>query len=264
MTTSLTDALCRVCGGSTGLSVEDHVAQADPHTQYLLEVDATTTYEPLGEAASEVATHEADAGDPHSAAGYLQAADLSTYATEAYADAAVSTHAGLADPHPDYALESFAEDLAGWAYYQDDTVTSGSPLALVAATPADLPNAADTVNETQLPDDRTDFYETTGSTVTFPAVGELVEVQVDVTVEAVAATDWLDIWLEDSGAVEHGRSTFALPKGATAQRLSHRFAVRANAALVANGGTVRVESNDTADLYDIRFTLSRSHRPRTT
>lgn len=42
-------------------------------------------------------THIADATDPHAA---------SDYATEGYADGAVTTHAGAADPHTGYVLES--------------------------------------------------------------------------------------------------------------------------------------------------------------
>lgn len=287
MATDLTDNTCRLCGGSTGETVADHELKADPHPQYLTQTEGDALYADAAEITAAVAAHEADAGDPHAAAGYLTAADVGSFATEAYADAAVATHAGLPDPHPgyvlnaelttainnhaiaadphtDYALESFAEDLTGWGYYQDDTVTSGSPLSLVAATPTDLPNAADTVDATELPTDVAEFYETTGSTIVFQAVGELIDVQVQATVEAVAATDWLDVWLEDSAAAQFARSTYALPKGATAQTIVHRFTVRANANLVANGGTIRVESNAAVDVYDIRYLVSRGHKTRTT
>lgn len=260
MASTLIDGVCRGCGGSTGTTVDDHEAKADPHPQYLTQTEGDALYAGGGDAAAAVAAHVA-LGDPH-AQYLLETAAAATYATPGDITTAVSAHEAAGDPHPDYATETFTEDRTGWAYYQDDTVTSGSPLTLVAATPTNLPNAADTLNESELPSDATELYD--GTVVTFRTLGELLEVQVEVTVEAVAATDWLDIWLEDSGANRFAQHVMALPKGTTAQRLTHRFAVQANAALVASGGTVRVESNDAVDLYDIRYRISRGHQFRTT
>jgi hypothetical protein len=265
MVSTLTDNRCRACGGSTAADISTHEATPDPHPGYLLEVDAAATYATAAAIATAVSDHEALA-NPHPV--YLtQAEGDAAYEPLGGGGASVAAHvADAGDPHAaaGYTKTTFVEDRTGWGYYQNDTETSGAPLVLVAATPADLPNPADTTNENELPSDRTDFYETTGDTVTFGSVDELVEIEVQLTVEAVAATDWLDIWLEESGGTEHGRTTFALPKGTTPQTLVHRFAVAASALLVANGGTVRVESNDAVSVYDIRYLISRSHFTRTT
>lgn len=268
MVTTLTDNFCRACGGSTAADISTHEAAPDPHPGYLLEVDAAATYATAAAIATAIAAHEADATDVHSAAGYITQTEAdAAYEPLGGGGASVAAHvADTGDPHAaaDYAKTQFVEDRTGWGYYQNGTQTSGAPLVLVAATPTDLPNPSDTTVQTELPSDRTDFYETTGETVTFGSADELVEIQVQLTVEAVAVTDWLDIWLEESGGVEHGRTTFVLPKGATAQTLVHRFAVAASALLVSSGGTVRVESNAAVSLYDIRYLISRSHFTRTT
>lgn len=264
MGTTLTDNFCRSCGGSTGETVADHEAKADPHSQYLTQAEGDALYESSGGGSSAVAAHEADTGDPHSAAGYLKSADLSSYATTAYVDGEISTHEGAADPHPNYALEAFTEDRTGWGHYLDTAVTSGAPLTLVASTPTDLPNAANTKIEGELPDDVTEFYETTGSTIVVGSIPDLLEVQVELTVEPTVVDQWLDVWIEDGAATVLGRQTFSLVKGAVAHSIVYRFALKGTTNLVANGGKVRVESADTPDIYDISYLISRKHKTRTT
>lgn len=289
MATTLTDNFCRACGGSTGETVADHELKADPHPQYLTQTEGDALYADAAEIAAAVTAHEADAGDPHAAAGYLTAADVGSFATEAYADNAVATHAAApdphpnyaldsevttaisnhaaaADPHPNYALEAFTEDRTGWAHYQDDTVTAGSPTTLVASTPTSLPNAADTVTDGELPDGITEFYETTGSTIVVDAATDLLDVQIELVCDPTVTGQWLDIWIDDNGGAGNaiGRQTFSLIKGATPHSIIYRLQLRGSAALVTNGGTVRVESGDTPDLYDIRYLISRQHLTRTT
>lgn len=260
MATQLTDNTCRSCGGSTGETVADHEAKADPHAQYLQAADLSS-YATDAEVATAISDHEALA-NPHP-----------TYLTQTEADAlydalgdattAVTTHETTYD-HTTFATESFAEDRTGWESYTDTAVTSGSPQTLVASTPTDLTNAGDSTVTAEAPSDVTAFYDTVGGTIEFGTVNELLEIQVELTCDPTTTGQWLDIWLEDGAAGEISRQTFSLIKGAAAHEVTWRALVPATANLVANGGTVRVESGDTPDLYDISFLIARGHKVRTT
>lgn len=283
MTSSLT--VCQDCGGSTGETVADHEAKVDPHSQYLTETEANALYAAVAAITAAIDAHEADAANPHSAAGYLTSSALASYATSASVTAAIAAHAGTADAHPGYALDAevtaaiaahtastdnatdeFAEDRTGWAHYQDDTVTSGAPLTLAASTPTSLPNAADTVTDGELPSDITELYETTGSTIVVDAATDLLDVQIELVCDPTTTGQWLDVWIDDNAGAGNqlGRQTFSLIKGAVPHSIVYRLQLRGSAALVTNGGTVRVESADTPDLYDIRYLISRQHKTRTT
>ena len=262
MVTTLTDNLCRACGGSTGDDVATHEAKADPHPAYLLETDAAATYATAAAITAAVSAHSA-ASDPHPT--YLTQAEADAlYSGSGDGAAAVAAHVAAADPHPDYALESFAEDRTGWASYTDTALTSGAPLTLVASTPTDLPNNAGTTVETQLPSDVTEFFETVGSTIVFGSTTALLELQVELLVLPTTTAQWLDVWLEDGAGTEIARQTFSLVKGAVEHAVVWRAAVPGSANLVANGGTVRVESGDTPGLYDVRLLVARGHVTRTT
>lgn len=287
MATTLTDNFCRNCGGSTGETVADHEAKTDPHPQYLTEAEGDANYADAAEIAAAVTAHEGDAGDPHAAAGYLTAADVGSFATEAYADNAVATHAATpdahpgyaldaevtaaiaahaaaGDPHPGYALESFAEDRGGWAHYQDDTSTLGSPQAIVPSTPATLSNLADTITDGELPTDVTEFYD--GTVIVMDAAGDLLDVQVHFICDPGTTNQWLEVWIDDNAGAGNQllRQTFALAKGNQPASILYRCQLRGTANLVTNGGTVRVESSDSCDLYDVRYLISRHHKTRTT
>jgi len=94
-------------GLATQAELNAHAAAGDPHPGYLTPAEADAAYAPThahpydaaGTAASAVSTHEG-AGNPHP-----------TYETSAEAQAKVDAHAGAADPHTGYLLES-AHDAA--------------------------------------------------------------------------------------------------------------------------------------------------------
>ena len=77
-----------------------HEAAANPHPGYLTPAEANSLYDPLGEAAAQVATHVGLA-NPHPV--YLTPTEADAlYDALGAATAAVAAHAGAADPHPTY------------------------------------------------------------------------------------------------------------------------------------------------------------------
>lgn len=263
MTTSLTDGGCRSCGGSTGLTVADHVAEADPHVQYLTEVSAAVLYEPAGDPAAALAAHVA-AADPH--ALYLLEADAA--ATYALATA-LPAHVAAGDPHPGYLLEvdaatdygsiAFVEDQTGFATYADGLYTSGSPLALVGATPADLPNNAAVAAELELPTDVVEYWD--GTVIPAVATEALVSCQFSFVADPASAS-WIDVWLND-GTDDLYRQTISLVKGAVAHEVIVSFLAPITASWITNGATPRVEAGVATDVYDISFLVARAHKVRT-
>lgn len=82
--------------GAAAAAVVAHVGEADPHTQYLTNLRGDARYEPVGSVAAHVA-----ALDPHPQ--YLtETRGDARYDADGAADAAVAAHEGEADPHTQY------------------------------------------------------------------------------------------------------------------------------------------------------------------
>lgn len=265
MATTLTDNFCRSCGGSTGESVADHEAKPNPHAQYLTQTEADARYTGSGSITTAITNHES-AADPHAAAGYVKSSALAGYATQSYADTAASTavtnHQAAADPHPAYAQQQTVSDRSGYAVYTDGTLTAGAPLTLTAATPTAVPNDAAATAAGQLPSDIASLYDETAGTILMPTVDDMLDVQIELTVDPTAAGEWIDVWIDDGSGGQLGRQTFSLIKGAVPHSIVHRLQLPGSAALVANGGTVTVESADTPDVYGVRLVAAVTARPK--
>lgn len=259
MATTLTDNQCRTCGGSTGTSITDHEAAPDPHTQYLTETEANGLYAATGDGAAAVTSHEA-AADPHP--NYLLETDAaSTYRTAAQVTASITTHSTNPDPHSVYKLETEVDaeiaERTGWTTHEDSALTSGSPLTLVADTDTLLTNDDATTVSTQAPGSpAVTFYD---GTDLLAAEGDALLVQVEFVVEATAATDWIDVWVDNNGT-EMSRQTFSLPKGTTAQNVLWSALVPADASFETNNGQVTIRSNAAVDVYDVVFKVARGHK----
>ena len=79
------------------------------------------------------------------------------------------------------------------------------------------------------------------------------------------ASQYLDIWIDIGGAVgELYRQTFSFPRGAGVER-GILYALPSGYTLgtwEANGGTVKVRTNATLDIYAINYNFDRSHKAR--
>ncbi len=151
---------------------------------------------------------------------------------------------------------------SGWGSYADTTYTSGSPLALVANTDTVLPNNKGSVIETQKPSDVTTFYD--GSVITGQN-GDSLLITIDAQViPTEVGTTYVEFWFDIGGAVgELYRRPLAFPKGNGVLR---PVVITTNVYTLdtweANGATVYCRADGTANIYNIRYIISRVHKAR--
>jgi len=151
-------------------------------------------------------------------------------------------------------------DDTGWAKYSDTVYTSVSPFLLLADTDTILPNNAGTVLDDEKPRDVTSFY--TGGKIT-GRVGDGILIRVDLAAKPTsAAAEELDIWFDigdGNGKIFPELKTF--PKGNGIERLiSFTVSGYTLATWTANGATLYVRCNGTVSIYDISYTITRTHR----
>ncbi|WGK66232.1 hypothetical protein [Croceiramulus getboli] len=161
--------------------------------------------------------------------------------------------------------QSNINDYTGWGDYVDGNYTSGSPLALAAATKITLPNNAATVRDSQKPVDVTTFYDSSTSTITGrdgDGINIVIEFKARPTTNT--ATTRLTVAIDIGGAVgEIYTRDFLLGKGTGVE---HYYLSSFNAYTLntweANGGTVKIVSTAAAEVYDIRYIITRTHKAR--
>lgn len=157
-----------------------------------------------------------------------------------------------------------SNDYTGWGDYVDGTYTSGSPLTLTAYSKVTLPNDATTVRDSQKPIDVTEFYDASTSTITGrdgDGVNIVIEFKVNPTINKnTKITVAIDI---GGGIGEIYKRDFITSKGIGVE---HFYLSSFNAYTLAtwelNGGAVKVESDYAAEIYDIRYVITRTHKAR--
>lgn len=113
--TSYIDRRAVALAGAADASLSAHVAAADPHPQYLRQVEADALYDAAGAAAAAVTAHEG-AGDPHPQ--YLTPAEAGAlFDAGGAAAAAVDAHEAEVNPHPQYLTAIPAQPFDLTAFY---------------------------------------------------------------------------------------------------------------------------------------------------
>ena len=151
-------------------------------------------------------------------------------------------------------------DDTGWARYSDTQYTEASPLLLLADTDTVLPNNAGTILDDEKPRDIPSFY--TGGKIT-GRVGDGILIRIDITVKPTSASsEFLDIWFDigdGDGRVFPELKTF--PKGnGIERRISFTSSGYTLETWTANGATLNVRANGPMSIYDISYTITRTHR----
>ncbi|WCO03406.1 hypothetical protein [Psychroserpens ponticola] len=160
--------------------------------------------------------------------------------------------------------ENSTSDYTGWADYVDGTYTSGSPFTLVANTKVTLPNDASTTRDSQKPIDITEFYDSANSKIT-GRDGDGLNVMIEFKVKPTAnKTTKITVAIDIGGAVgEIYTRDFITSKGVG---IEHFYLSSFNTYTLdtweTNGGTVKIESDYSAEIYDIRYVLTRTHKGR--
>lgn len=150
----------------------------------------------------------------------------------------------------------------GWAQYQDTQYTSSVPFSLSADTDTLLPNNAGSVITSQIPSDVSNFYD--GSKIN-SANGDSIVITVDFIAKPTSiATTTIEVWFDIGGAVgELYRRILTFPKGNGVERpVSFTVMVYSLDTWEANGASVYVRANGSADIYNARYVITRTHKAR--
>lgn len=150
----------------------------------------------------------------------------------------------------------------GWANYNDDTHTSGSPQALVAATRTQWTNDGGT----EIVDYRPGKSQLwSGNKIQAQKAGEAYEVRIQFTIDPAQANAIVDIEI-DIGSDPFGassipivRRSLTLGKGTATQYVSMAFPIYCLGTFVANGGAIAITSSVNADIYDKSLLILRIH-----
>lgn len=157
-----------------------------------------------------------------------------------------------------------ADQITGWAEYQDTQYTSGSPFALSADADTILPNNGGTSRVDQMPYDIAAMY--IPGTLTIPGrQGDGINVFSYFTcVPATAAGNYIDWWLDIGSPVgELYRRTVTFPKGnGVAAGVSVSIAGFMYDTWASNGAKIYIRSTTTCNIYGIRLVLTRTHKAR--
>jgi hypothetical protein len=157
---------------------------------------------------------------------------------------------------------------SGWADYTDTVYTSASPLALVAGVATFLPNDKGTTLEGQKPTDVATFYD---GTYILGRDGDGIAVTVNFTARpSVTATDEVSVWVDitaGTGTPTRFANLFknitSFKQGVGVERpISLTFSGYTAATWEANGGRLKIQSNGACDVYDISYTITRTHKAR--
>lgn len=156
-----------------------------------------------------------------------------------------------------------SSDYTGWADYVDGVYTSASPL-IVGTTKVTLPNSASTIRDSQKPIDIATFYDSTSSTIT-GRNGDGINIVIEFKARPNVTSELRLTVTIDIGAPigEIYKRDFVLNKG---NNVEHYYLSSFNAYTLntweANGGTVKIVSTGSTDIYDIRYVLTRTHKAR--
>ena len=156
-----------------------------------------------------------------------------------------------------------SNDFTGWADYVDGTYTEALPFE-INTTKLTLPNNANTVRASQKPLDISTFYDASTSTIT-GRNGDGINILIEFKAKPTSNGNTRLTVAIDIGAPvgEIYPRDFVLSKG---NGVEHSYLSSFNAYTLgtweANGGTVKIASTAPADIYDIRYVITRTHKAR--
>lgn len=154
----------------------------------------------------------------------------------------------------------------GWGNYADTQYTSGSPFALSGNVDTLLPNNKLNTLETQKPADVTTFYD---GTVITGRNGDGILITVDlIAVPTNAGTSYIEFWFDITGGsgtpadlANLYRRIITFPKGQGQERpVNFTVAGYTLNTWEANGAEVYCRSDNTCNLYNIRYVITRTHQ----
>lgn len=152
----------------------------------------------------------------------------------------------------------------GWAIYRDQTYTLEAPLSLDADVRTQLPNAAQSRDESQLPDDLLTFYDPITGKIKGTRGGDyVINVRLRITPRD-ADTTFVKIELDlgpDAAPQVIETAGRALPWGMD-QETAHSFVYSGfvSPTFETNGCRLFITSDGPADVYSISYVIKRTHK----
>lgn len=159
----------------------------------------------------------------------------------------------------DLALKANA---TGWATYQDTQYTSAAPFSVSSNTDTVLPNNAGTVIDSQMPDDVVEMYD--GTKIT-GRNGDGLAITLEFVVRPTAGSaTYIETWIEIGGSIgQIFRIGSGFAKGAgTENHITQSTVGYTLGTFEANGGTPTIRANGAVEIYDIKLTLTRTHKAK--
>lgn len=153
---------------------------------------------------------------------------------------------------------------SGWARYQDDTYTTGSPFSVVDGTTVTLPNNAQTTILSQMPYDLDSMFSISDTTILGKS-GDAYAITVEFKVRpnGVGANPRMIISFDIGGAIGEiftREQTLVKGNGVEHYHVS-TTAVYTLDTWESNGAKVKVSAvNEDLEIYDIRFMIFRTHK----
>ena len=149
----------------------------------------------------------------------------------------------------------------GWAQYADTQYTVGSPFSVAGNVDTVLPNNALNNIETQKPLDVATFYD--GSVIT-GRNGDGIAITVDMlAIPTNANTSYVEIWFDIGSGQDLYKRIISFPKGNGVERpINFSVSGYTLGTWEANGATVYVRADNTVNLYDIRYVITRTSKAK--
>tara|TARA_R110002012_G_scaffold321529_1_gene549707 strand:+ start:589 stop:1167 length:579 start_codon:yes stop_codon:yes gene_type:complete len=181
----------------------------------------------------------------------------------------------VGDPSAEFIYNSFEKsknnfseikDYTGWGAYTDTQYTSGSPFVLLADENnyTNLPNNAGGVLEPHMPSDVLKFYDgVTGKIL--GRNGDGLAWSIEIKASPSANNTWMEMGIDIGGGIPIlYPDTFTFPRGTGVER-SIIYAIPSAYTLdtwEANGGIVKIKSNNNVNIHSIRYVFNRLHKAR--
>lgn len=148
----------------------------------------------------------------------------------------------------------------GWIDYRDTQYTELSPLSVDGLSDVALPNNAGEIRNTYKPTNVNAFYS--GGTI-LGIEGDAYVLSIEYKIKPTNAnTTFVDTWVDIGGAVgELYRRPNSFPKGINIERpVFFSSGIYTLDTWAANGGTVYIRTNGSADVYGIRYVIYRIYQ----
>jgi hypothetical protein len=158
--------------------------------------------------------------------------------------------------------------LSGFGDYADTQYDANNKFSLLSDTITDLPNNAGLIYDEEKPADILTFYD--GSVIT-GRNGDGLLVTIDfLATPTSASTSFIEVWIDITGGTGTPanlanlyKRLITFPKGQNIERpVNFTFGGYTRGNWETNGAVVKVLSNGTCDIHNIRYVLTRTHKAK--